>query len=82
MSRPSTASRPILGGLVTAVRTLTILRVPGRDTTRPAASLVWFPLVGFILGGALLLLARGLHTLPVAIPPSGIAVVLLVASAL
>ncbi|NTU58275.1 MAG: adenosylcobinamide-GDP ribazoletransferase [Chlorobiaceae bacterium] len=38
------------GGLVTAIRTLTILPVPGRDAERFSASLYWFPLVGLLVG--------------------------------
>ena len=42
----------MLRGLVTAVRTLTILPIPGRDAERLTASLPWFPFVGALLGGA------------------------------
>ncbi|MBM3162525.1 MAG: adenosylcobinamide-GDP ribazoletransferase [Chlorobi bacterium] len=38
-------------GLVTALRTLTILPVPGRDAERFSMSLYWFPVVGLFLGG-------------------------------
>lgn len=37
-------------GLVTALRTLTILPVPGRDTRDLPQALPWFPLVGCLLG--------------------------------
>ncbi len=37
--------------LVTALRTLTILPVPGEDTDSPKKALPWFPLVGAVLGG-------------------------------
>lgn len=40
-------------GLVTAIRTLTILPIPGRESDRFSSSLVWFPLVGLMLGGIL-----------------------------
>jgi adenosylcobinamide-GDP ribazoletransferase len=46
------------GGLVTALRTLTILPVPGRDAQRFSDSLYWFPLVGFVIGTLEALLAR------------------------
>jgi adenosylcobinamide-GDP ribazoletransferase len=39
------------GGLVTAMRTLTIFPIPGRDADSMASSLPWFPIVGAILGG-------------------------------
>lgn len=41
----------ILNGFITAMRTLTILPVPGREAERPADSLYFFPLVGAIIGG-------------------------------
>jgi len=37
-------------GLVTAIRTLTIIRVPGKDVEKAAASLPFFPLVGGLVG--------------------------------
>lgn len=40
----------MLPGLTTAFRTLTILPVPGRDASEPAASLPFFPVVGGVLG--------------------------------
>lgn len=47
-------------GLVTAIRTLTGVPVPGRDAPNLAASLPWFPVVGLLIGLALWLLAGGL----------------------
>lgn len=40
-----------LSGLVTAVRTLTIVPMPGRDAERFSTSLYWFPVVGMFIGG-------------------------------
>lgn len=40
----------MLNGLITALRTLTILPVPGRDTETFSNSLYWFPLVGLLVG--------------------------------
>ncbi len=40
----------MLRGLVTAVRTLSIMPIPGRDADNMASSLPWFPIVGGILG--------------------------------
>jgi adenosylcobinamide-GDP ribazoletransferase len=37
-------------GLITAARTLTVLRIPGKDAEEMAASLPWFPLVGLMQG--------------------------------
>lgn len=44
-----------LRGFITAIRTLTILPVPGSDAERPADSFYFFPLIGEIIGGAVLL---------------------------
>ena len=38
------------GGLVTALRTLTVLPVPGKEAERFSSSLHWFTLVGLLLG--------------------------------
>jgi adenosylcobinamide-GDP ribazoletransferase len=40
-------------GFITAIRTLTAIPIPGRDSDRLASSLPWFPIVGFLLGGFL-----------------------------
>ncbi|MBW1980137.1 MAG: adenosylcobinamide-GDP ribazoletransferase [Deltaproteobacteria bacterium] len=48
----------MLPELTTAIRTLTILPIPGREAENPAASLPYFPLVGCLLG--LCLWAAGL----------------------
>jgi adenosylcobinamide-GDP ribazoletransferase len=48
-------------GLVTAIRTLTSLPAPGRETDRPASALPWFPIVGMFVG----LLLYGMHSLAV-----------------
>ena len=40
----------IFGGAVTALRTLTVLPVPGRDTEHFSRSLFWFPVAGLLLG--------------------------------
>ncbi len=43
----------MIGGVVTAFRTLTVLPVPGKDAERMSSALPWFPLVGGVLGGVL-----------------------------
>jgi adenosylcobinamide-GDP ribazoletransferase len=43
----------MLEGLITAIRTLTIIPVPGKDARNFAASLPWFPIVGLIIGSLL-----------------------------
>lgn len=37
-------------GLITALRTLTALPIPGKDAQNPATALPWFPIVGLLLG--------------------------------
>ena len=53
------------GGLVTALRTLSILPIPGDEAGRPSDSLSWFPAVGALLGliicGVLTLLEYATH---------------------
>jgi len=49
----------MLRGLVTAIRTLTILPVPGRDAEKFSNSLFWFPLVGLLVGSIEAMLAWG-----------------------
>ena len=44
-------------GLITAIRTLTIMRLPGKDADNLANSLPWFPVVGALLGSLVALLA-------------------------
>ncbi len=53
----------MLRGFVTALRTLTILPIPGKETDRMADALSWFPVVGCLLAGILWALASGLHHL-------------------
>ena len=40
----------MLNSLVTALRTLTVLPVPGKETETFSKALFWFPVVGFLLG--------------------------------
>ena len=57
----------IWSGLITAVRTLTVLRVPGRDADSMASTLPWFPLVGGLISafiGAVVWLLRDLFAWP------------------
>ena len=67
----------MLRGLVSALRTLTVLSVPGRDAERMSSSLPWFPLAGLLMG----LVLYGLAELCVRITawPAGTAVVLVAA---
>lgn len=47
-------------GLISALRTLTILPVPGRDAPRLADALPYFPVAGALLGGLVALAGQGL----------------------
>ena len=44
-------------GMITAIRTLTAIPCPGKDADEMSSSLPWFPIVGFLIGSALLLIA-------------------------
>ncbi|HOX07863.1 MAG TPA: adenosylcobinamide-GDP ribazoletransferase [Planctomycetota bacterium] len=54
----------MLRGLVTALRTLTILPVPGRDAEGFGSALPFFPLVGALLGAAIWGLVEACGQLP------------------
>lgn len=69
-------------GFLTAIRTLTILSVPGRESKSLSSALPWFPLVGMILGGILFGIGTLWRMLPVAEWPLGGGALLLVASVL
>ena len=43
----------MIRGLITAIRLLTMLPVPGRDARRLSDALYWFPVVGLLLGSVL-----------------------------
>ncbi len=45
-------------GFVTAIRTLTVFPIPGRDSESFASPLPWFPVVGLIIGGILYFLGK------------------------
>ncbi len=45
-------------GLITAIRTLTIIPIPGRESENLSEAVAWFPLVGFLIGVILILAAR------------------------
>lgn len=70
----------------TAVRTLTVLRVPGRDTRHFSAALVFFAPVGALIAaataGALYGVARGVPSFPVLAALAAVAVELLLTGGL
>jgi len=69
-------------GLTTAFRTLTILPVPGRDASEPAASLPFFPVVGGVLGLILWGISLSNGMLPDGGWPAGVAALMLIAGSL
>ena len=68
-------------GLVTAIRTLTILPIPGRDAESVAAALYWFPLVGLLVGLLQWGLGECIGTIAAKGWPAGAAAVVLVGGA-
>jgi len=69
-------------GLITAIRTLSSLPVPGREADAPADAIPWFPLVGALLGAILYGLAHaGCRLIPHPWP-AGIAVLVVLAGVL
>ncbi len=54
----------MLKGLVTAIRTLTIIPVPGKEGEDFSSALPWFPVVGLILGAILYVVALLWELLP------------------
>jgi len=70
----------MLPGFVTAVRTLTIFPIPGRESSNYAAALPYFPVVGGMLGVLLWALASANRLLPGAGWSQGVAALMLVVS--
>ena len=67
----------MLRGFITAMRTLTILPVPGKDAERVANALYYFPLVGALIGGLVTLVVwflGGVLTWPVGAGVAGVLV--------
>jgi adenosylcobinamide-GDP ribazoletransferase len=67
-------------GLITAIRTLTMLPIPGEDATRMSSALPWFPIVGLLLGGAFYGIAILPGLLRVTVWSEGIAVIVVILS--
>src|SRR5690348_3473546 len=62
----SSSPHPMIASLVLAVRFLTVVPVPGRETVGPGAlgrAAWWFPVVGLALGLALTLVDRALNAI-------------------
>lgn len=53
-----------MNALITAIRTLSILPVPGKESENYADSLPWFPVVGLVLGALLAVLVWALPSIP------------------
>jgi adenosylcobinamide-GDP ribazoletransferase len=64
-------------GLITTIRTLSIIPVPGRDAEQLSSSLPWFPLVGFMLGGILYTVVILMDLILKNIWPEGVAIIIL-----
>lgn len=67
-------------GLTTALRTLTILPVPGRDSDKFADSLYWFPAAGLVIGVLLYLPVLALQSAGIALWPEGLSLLILALS--
>jgi adenosylcobinamide-GDP ribazoletransferase len=72
----------MFNGLITAMRTLTIFPVPGKDARNLAAALPWFPLVGGLLGLTLYAIAAAGDRLLGGDWPGGVAAMVLAGSAI
>ena len=70
----------MLRELITAIRTLSILPVPGKGTEDLSSALSWFPVVGALLGGLLYLLALIASSVTDGRWPEGVAAILLLAA--
>ncbi|MBN2125736.1 MAG: adenosylcobinamide-GDP ribazoletransferase [Deltaproteobacteria bacterium] len=69
-------------GLVSAIRTLTLLPAPGKDSEDLSESLPWFPAVGLLVGAGLWCLAEGWSRVPCGEWTAGGAMLLLVSDVL
>jgi adenosylcobinamide-GDP ribazoletransferase len=71
----------MLEGFISAVRTLSVLPMPGREADRMTASLPWFPVVGALLGAILYGLWWLIHLAGLGGWSAGMALVLVSAAA-
>jgi adenosylcobinamide-GDP ribazoletransferase len=67
----------MLRGLVTAIRTLSVLPIPGKEAEKPSSALPWFPVVGLLLGCILWIAAELFDVIVPGYWPEGAAVVLI-----
>jgi adenosylcobinamide-GDP ribazoletransferase len=67
-------------GFITAIRTLTVLPIPGKDAERMSSSLPWFSIIGLMLGGAFYGIAILPGILHVAVWTEGIAAAIVLCS--
>jgi adenosylcobinamide-GDP ribazoletransferase len=63
-------------GLTAAIRTLTVIPIPGRESSELSSALPWFPVVGLLLGGILWLSGLAWALLPFPQWPAGCAMLL------
>ncbi len=71
----------IARGFVTALRTLSILPLPGKDAAKLGSTLPWFPAAGALLGAGVFGTAKLLSLFPAAVGPNGAAFLLVLLSA-
>jgi adenosylcobinamide-GDP ribazoletransferase len=67
----------MISGFITAMRTLSILPVPGKDADNMASSLPWFPAVGLLLGSILYAIVYGAGLIMGNPWPEGLAAIIL-----
>ncbi len=67
----------MLAGFITALRTLTIIPVPGKDAERFSSALYWFTWIGFLLGGFLFFVAMAALQIGQSKWPEGVAILVL-----
>lgn len=72
----------MISGFITAMRTLSILPIPGKDADNMASSLPWFPVVGLLLGSILYAIVYGAGMISGNPWPQGIAAIVLGCSVL
>ena len=70
----------MLSGLVTALRTLTLFPVPGKEAKEISSALFWFPIVGCWLGMMLYGLSFFLGKIFLDFWPEGVAIFIVIGS--
>jgi len=71
-----------MNGLITAIRTLTAIPCPGKDADEMSDALPWFPIVGLLLGIALLTIALSIQKITGQNSPEITAIIVVLGGAL